>query len=75
MDWKAMPDPQETRQFWQNILKQEVGHNENAQWIKEKEEELKELIQMEWEELTVEELSYRCDYSSKLEFTRTRKSP
>ena len=35
---------------------EEVEHNENAQWIKEQEQECKELIQMEWKELTVEEL-------------------
>ena len=50
------PGPQETKQFWQYIPEQEVEHNENAQWIKEQEQELKEVIQMEWEELTVEEL-------------------
>ena len=27
---KKPPDPQETNQFWQNILEQEVEHNENA---------------------------------------------
>ena len=50
------PDLQETKQFWQTILKQEVEHNENAQWIKEQGQEPKELIQMEWKELTVEEV-------------------
>ena len=33
-----------------------MEHNENAQWIKDQEQELKELIQIEWEELTVEKL-------------------
>ena len=26
---------QEAKQFWQNILKQEIEHNENGQWIRE----------------------------------------
>ena len=28
------PDIGEVKKFWQNILKQEVKHNEDAQWIK-----------------------------------------
>ena len=55
---KKPPDPQETKLFWQNIVEQEVEHNENAQWIKEQEQELKMLIQMEWKEWTVEELRF-----------------
>ena len=33
------PDIGEVRTFWQNILEQEVKHNEDAQWIKDQEEE------------------------------------
>ena len=35
---------------------QEVKHNEDAQWIKNQEEELQQINQMEWKDLTVEEL-------------------
>ena len=45
-----------TKQFWQNILEQEMEHNESAQLVKEQEQDLKELIQLELEELTVEDL-------------------
>ena len=45
----------EVKKFWQNILVQEVKYNVGAQWIKDK-EELKDVKQMEWKELTVEEL-------------------
>ena len=37
-------------------MEQEVKHNEDAQWIKDQEEELQEINQMEWKDLTVEEL-------------------
>ena len=50
------PDIGEVKKFWQNILEQEVKHNEDAQWIKDQEEELQQINQMEWKELTVEEL-------------------
>ena len=30
----------EVKTFWQNILEQEVKHSDNAQWIKDQEEEL-----------------------------------
>ena len=45
----------EVKKFWQNILEQEVKHNEDAQWIKDKEEELQQINQMEWKDLIVEE--------------------
>ena len=50
------PDIGEVKKFWQNILEQEVKHNEDAQWIKDQEEELPQINQMEWKDLTVEEL-------------------
>ena len=50
------PDIGEVKKFWQNILEQEVKHNEGAQWIKDQEEELQQINQMEWKDLTVEEL-------------------
>ena len=34
------PDIGEVKKFWQNILEQEVKYNEDAQWIKDQEEEL-----------------------------------
>ena len=34
------PDIGEVKKLWQNILEQEVKHNEDAQWIKVQEEEL-----------------------------------
>ena len=40
----------------QNILEQEVKCNEDAQWIKDQEEELQQINWMEWKDLTVEEL-------------------
>ena len=50
------PDIGEVKRFWQNILEQEVKHNEDAQWINDQEEELQQINQMEWKDLTVEEL-------------------
>ena len=50
------PDIGEVKKFWQNILEQEVKHNKDAQWINDQEEELQEINQMEWKDLTVEEL-------------------
>ena len=44
------------KKFWQNILKQEVKHNEVAKWIKDQKEELQQINQMECKDLTVEEL-------------------
>ena len=37
------PDIGEVKRFWQNILEQEVKHNEDAQWIKDQEEELQQI--------------------------------
>ena len=37
------PDIGEVKKFWQNILEQEVKHNEDAQWIKDQEEELQQI--------------------------------
>ena len=31
------PDIGEVKRFWQNILEQEVKHNEDAQWINDQE--------------------------------------
>ena len=50
------PDIGEVKKFWQNILEQEVRHNEDAQWINNQEEELQQMNWMEWKDLTVEEL-------------------
>ena len=50
------PDIGEVKKFWQNILEQEVKYNKDAQWIKDQEEELQQINQMEWKDLTVEEL-------------------
>ena len=50
------PDIGQVKKFWQNILEQEVKHNEDAQWIKDQEEELQQINQMEWKDLRVEEL-------------------
>ena len=50
------PDIREVKKFWQNILQQEVKHNEDAQWIKDQEEELQQINQMQWKDITVEEL-------------------
>ena len=38
----------EVKKFWQNILEQKVNHKENTQWIKDQQEELKGINQMEW---------------------------
>ena len=53
---KKPPDIGEVKKFWQNILEQEVKHNEDAQWIRDQEEELQQINQMEWKDLTIEEL-------------------
>ena len=50
------PDIGEVKKFWQNILEQEVKHNEDAQWIKDQEEELQQINQLGWKDLTGEEL-------------------
>ena len=50
------PDIKEVKKFWQNILEQEITHHEDAQWIKDQQEELKDINQMEWKDFTVEEL-------------------
>ena len=50
------PDIGEVKKFWQSILKYEVKHNEDALWIKDQEEELQQINQMEWKDLTVEEV-------------------
>ena len=50
------PDIGEVKTFWKNILDQEVKYNEDAQWIKDQEEELQQINQMEWKDFTVDEL-------------------
>ena len=50
------PDIGDVKKFWQNTLEQEVKHIENGQWINDQEKELQEINQMEWKDLTVEEL-------------------
>ena len=50
------PDIAEVKKFWKNILEQVVRHNDNAQWIKDQEEELQQINQIEWKDLIVEEL-------------------
>ena len=37
----------EVMKFWQNILEQEVKHDEDAQGIKDQEEEMQQINQME----------------------------
>ena len=50
------PDIGQVKKFWQNILKQEISDHEDTQWIKDQQEELKGINQMEWKDFTVEEL-------------------
>ena len=50
------PDIRKVMKFWQIIPEQEVKNNEDAQWIKDQEEELQQINQIEWKDLTVEEL-------------------
>ena len=50
------PDIGEVKKVWQNILEQEISHHEDAEWIKDQQEELKDTNQMEWKDFTVEEL-------------------
>ena len=68
---EKLPDIGEVKKFWQNILEQEVKHNENAQWIKDQEEELQQINQMEWKDLTVEELRVNMTRAAQLEITWT----
>ena len=48
------PEIAEVKKFWHSILEQEVKHNENAQRIKDQEEQL-QINQMEWKDITDEE--------------------
>ena len=50
------PDIGEGKKFWQNILEQEISHHEYSQLIKDQQEELKDINQMERKDFTVEEL-------------------
>ena len=59
------PDIGEVKKFWQIILEQEVKHNEDAQWIKDQEEELQQINQREWKYLTVEELRVNMTRAAK----------
>ena len=43
---ERLPDIAEVKKFWENILEQEVKHNEDAQWIKNQEKKL-QINQME----------------------------
>ena len=69
------PDIGEVKKFSQNILEQEISHHEDAQWIKDQQEELKDINQMEWKDFTVEELRAQHNENSQLEVTRTRQTP
>ena len=51
------PDIGEVKKFWQNILEQEVKHNEDAQCINDQEEELQQINQVEWRTSPFEELT------------------
>ena len=53
---EKLTDIGEVKKFWQNILEQEVKHSEDAKWIKDQEEELQQINQMKWKDLTIEEL-------------------
>ena len=53
---EKLPDIGEVKKFWQNILEQEVKHNEDAQWIEDQEEKLQQINQMEWKDLTGDDL-------------------
>ena len=37
IQFEKPPNIGEVKMFWQNILEQEVKHNEDAQWIKDQE--------------------------------------
>ena len=52
---ETLPDIAEVKKFWQNILKQEIKHNKDAQWINDQEEQL-QINQIDWNGITVEEL-------------------
>ena len=69
------PDIREVKKFWQNILGQEVKDSEDAQWIRDQEKELKDINQMEWKELTVEELKVNITRAANWKFPRPDKFP
>ena len=54
IETEKSPDTGEVKKLWQNILEQEVKHNEDAQWFKDQVEELQQINQKEWKDLTVE---------------------
>ena len=59
----------ETKRFWQNILQQEELPNDNATWIKGQKQVARDLLQMEWDDMTVDKLQVQCDQSCELEVT------
>ena len=69
------PDIREVKKLWQNILEQETSHHEDAQWIKDQQEELKDINQMEWKDFTVGRTQGQHNQSSQLEVTSTRQTP
>ena len=54
IQFEKLPDMGEVKKFWQNILEQEVKHNEDARWVKDQQEELKQINEMERKDLTVQ---------------------
>ena len=59
------PDIGELKKFWQNIMKLEVKHNEDVQWIKDQEKELQQINLLEWKDLIVEELRVNMTRAAK----------
>ena len=60
------PDIAEVKKFWQNILEQEVKHNQDAQL---------QVNQMEWNDITIEELQVNMTRAANWKFPGLDKLP
>ncbi|XP_042883074.1 uncharacterized protein LOC122260048 [Penaeus japonicus] len=54
---KEIPTEDQVKDFWNNIWGNNAGHNENAKWIEELEEEAVDIPEQQWSDITTEEIT------------------
>ena len=54
------PPKEELKDFWENLYSDKGGHREDAEWLKNEEEEMKDIQEATWKDITEGEILTIC---------------
>ena len=50
------PPKEELKEFWENLYSDKGGHREDAEWLRKEEEDMKNIKEAKWQEITCDEM-------------------